>query len=263
MVCSDILDDAEVFTRRLGRLSMLDSASDADYVLEAFRSHGVFMRFRVTFSGKLKSGSKQPRREDKDTIRMAVSPQLKELWLTHPGLQGVGFWADRTSIPTGRTAESRRPQIDIPVPRLAPHHQPVLRAIRHRVEVSGRHYLPLVRDSLGLTCGLDILFLRKDGPGPLIGEGGDLDNRIKTLFDGLRMPHHGEAGSALEGAPGATEDDPVYCLLEDDKLITDFTVRTDRLLTSPGASESEVLLVIDVIVRVSRLMNQNLGFLNE
>ena len=263
MVSFDIVDDPDVFTRRLGRMSQLDSASDADYVLEAFRAHGALMRFRITYHGKLKSGGKKPRLEDKAAIRLAISPQLKELWITHPGLQGVGFWMDQASMPTGREAESRRPRIDVSRPRIAPNNQPVLHALTRRIEIGGQFYLPLVRDSLGLTCGLDILFLRKDGPGPLVGEGGDLDNRIKTLFDGLRMPSLGEVDPTLNDGPGSTGDEPMYCLLEDDKLITDFTVRTDRLLTAPGASESEVLLVIDVIVRVSRLLNQNLGFLNE
>ena len=36
------------------------------------------------------------------------------------------------------------------------------------VEVQGRKYVPLVRNSLALTCALDILFLRKGGEGSLI-----------------------------------------------------------------------------------------------
>jgi hypothetical protein len=120
--------------------------------------------------------------------------------------------------------------------------------------------VPLVRNSLALTCALDILFLRKGGEGSLIAEGGDLDNRIKTLFDGLRMPKPGEVGP-----PNAGEDPEAvtFCLLEDDSLITDFAVTTDRLLTHPGAKESEVLLVIDVVVRVAHLTSHNLGFLSE
>lgn len=126
--------------------------------------------------------------------------------------------------------------------------------------INGRKYIPLVRNSLALTCGLDILFLRKGREGGLIAEGGDLDNRIKTLFDGLRMPKESEV---KRPASQQESDDPIYCLLEDDALITDFSVRTDRLLTHPGAKESEVLLVIDVAVKVSHLTTNNLGFLSE
>jgi hypothetical protein len=134
-------------------------------------------------------------------------------------------------------------------------------ALTEDIEVLGRKYRPIVRTSLATTCSLDILFLRKDtGLGALVAEGGDLDNRIKTLFDGLRIPKPGEvtAPNSPEEAETVT-----FCLLEDDALITDFSVRTDRLLTHPGSKESEVLLIIDVVVRVTHLTSENLGFLSE
>ena len=74
---------------------------------------------------------------------------------------------------------------------------------------------------------LDITFLRRDNPGGPIESCGDLDNRIKVLFDGLRIPHE---CSEVVGQPEQDEN-PFFCLLEDDKLITDITVRTDKLLT--------------------------------
>jgi hypothetical protein len=40
-------------------------------------------------------------------------------------------------------------------------------------------FFSLVREKLNLVCDLDILFLRRDDPGKLIGGGGDLDNRIE------------------------------------------------------------------------------------
>lgn len=56
---------------------------------------------------------------------------------------------------------------------------------------------------------------------------------------------------------------PVQCLLENDNLIIDFNVKTDRLLTNPGSAESEVLLVMEIIVKPSRLNSHNIGFLGE
>jgi len=53
------------------------------------------------------------------------------------------------------------------------------------LEVSGKKFLPLVRQSLSLVCKLDILFLRKEEPGGIITQSGDIDNRLKTLFDGI------------------------------------------------------------------------------
>jgi hypothetical protein len=87
----------------------------------------------------------------------------------------------------------------------------------------------------------------------LIGEGGDLDNRLKVLFDGLRMPTRGEMAGA-EDLPG----EPLYCLLEEDGLISALSVRTDRLLQ--GAGRTEVDLTIEVTVRAVRTALYNLVF---
>src|SRR5665213_757384 len=51
----------------------------------------------------------------------------------------------------------------------------------------GFRFVPLVRKKNGFTYGLDILFLRRGHPGELIVSG-DLDNRLKTLIDGLKVP---------------------------------------------------------------------------
>jgi hypothetical protein len=56
--------------------------------------------------------------------------------------------------------------------------------------VGTKKYAPIVaRD---LAAELDIIFLRQQAKGQLIGEGGDIDNRLKTLFDALRMPSRSE-----------------------------------------------------------------------
>jgi hypothetical protein len=38
------------------------------------------------------------------------------------------------------------------------------------------------------SCSIDILFLHRDAPGRIVRSGGDIDNRIKVLFDALRVP---------------------------------------------------------------------------
>src|SRR6266849_6098917 len=60
--------------------------------------------------------------------------------------------------------------------------------LKKPVLIGGKQFVPLVRQSLALACSLDILFLRREEPGSLILQGGDIDNRIKTLFDALKMP---------------------------------------------------------------------------
>ena len=114
--------------------------------------------------------------------------------------------------------------------------------------------MPLIRDSVGLACSLDIVFMRKGAIGSLVSQDGDLDNRIKTLFDGLRMPKPNEMKNHHPG------EEPFYCLLQDDALITGFKVDTDRLLTKPGGNIHEVRLVIDVSVKVMHAGTFNMPF---
>jgi hypothetical protein len=84
----------------------------------------------------------------------------------------------------------------------------------------------LVIEELSLSCRLDILFLRSDRAGSLI-KSGDIDNRLKTLFDALRMP---ESKAELGGYEKPIDDeDPFFVLLQDDKLITHISVETDVL----------------------------------
>lgn len=70
-------------------------------------------------------------------------------------------------------------------------------------------FVPLIRKETGFTCSLDILFLRRGHPGELITQGGDIDNRIKVLFDSLKMP---KDGTEVQDIPSEDED-PFFCLL--------------------------------------------------
>jgi hypothetical protein len=102
----------------------------------------------------------------------------------------------------------------------------------------------MISEDRGIACSLDILFLRRDPPGKIVSGGGDIDNRIKVLFDALRMP---QACNEIDGAPGVGED-PFFCLLEDDSLITRVSVTTDRLLLPKTDDEHihDVMLIIHV-----------------
>jgi hypothetical protein len=102
-------------------------------------------------------------------------------------------------------------------------------------------FLPLVQQQLELIASLDIVLLRPEEPGNLITQGGDIDNRLKTLFDSLQMPRHVNQLPSREQIQ--EEVDPVYCLLEDDNLVTSLSVVTDRLLVASGNSNEVILLI--------------------
>jgi hypothetical protein len=118
-----------------------------------------------------------------------------------------------------------------------------------RYQRCGHRFLPLVSEWFQVACALDIMFLRRDGPGSLIKSGGDIDNRLKVLFDALRMP---QTWDEVCGDSPAPDEDPFFCLLEDDKLITKVQVETNWLLTRP--SPVQHIHDVHLIIRVKTIM---------
>ena len=201
------------------------------------------MRFHLTYEGPLRgAGSARP--DHKHAIRRALHRQLKRLWQVHPFLKASKHG----------------------VYQAAPHIDPNLlmwEGLAQRHVIGSYRCVPLVREELALICSLDILFLRSDGGGNII-KSADIDARLKTLFDALKQPREpGDLGTSQTPEEG---EDPFFCLLEDDKLITHVSVETDVLLepTSPQMTESEFVhdarLVIDVHIRPYSLTMGNIGF---
>jgi hypothetical protein len=124
-------------------------------------------------------------------------------------------------------------------------------------QVEGFSFAPLVTQQLNLIAELDITMLRPESPGSIVTKGGDIDNRIKTLLDSLRMP---KVAAELPSNDSPKEDEnPFFCLLEDDNLITKIRVSTDRLL-EPCNDSKFVQLLIHVKIKPTRLTFDNLGF---
>ena len=119
----------------------------------------------------------------------------------------------------------------------------------------GYRFFRLAPTSMSLLCKIEILFLRPDPPGGLV-KSADLDNRLKTLFDALRLPHN---DAELGGHEVGEDEDPFFCLLEDDKLIDHVRVETDMLL-QPTQDRNDCKLVITVELQPYRVTNYNLGF---
>ncbi|MDP1740127.1 hypothetical protein [Polaromonas sp.] len=114
--------------------------------------------------------------------------------------------------------------------------------------LSGTVFVPLISEEMNAVAELEVSILRPEPPGGLLTQGGDIDNRLKTLFDSLTMPRH------LNQLPPSAEqasDSPFFCLLEDDNLVTSVSVRTEQLL-EPIEDKSVVDLRIRVRTRVTR-----------
>jgi hypothetical protein len=106
-------------------------------------------------------------------------------------------------------------------------------------------YRPLISEKSYTYVELDILMLRPGVPGFILGGGGDIDNRLKTLFDSLQPPNLSD-NTTFTWENGI----PMNCLLQDDKLITRVNVETDRILDGNPQS-NYVELVIRAHVRAS------------
>jgi hypothetical protein len=188
--------------------------------------------FKLLYSGQLHAAaSGNPRTAEKHLIRKELHKQLRQLWETHPLLAKMRD--SKVSTPNSPPG--------VYVNRLE--------AIADRYARCGYRFVPVVSRDLSLSCAVDALFLRRDHPGNLVRSGGDIDNRLKTLFDALRMPNNCDE---LAGNSPDADENPFFVLLEDDALITKISVTTDRLLLPQTGIEriNDVRLVIGVSVNV-------------
>lgn len=118
-------------------------------------------------------------------------------------------------------------------------------------------FVPLVTENQFLYAELDILFLRAEAPGRIFAtnQGGDLDNRLKVLFDALRVPESSELPPAAN--PSADEE-PFFCLLQNDYLITAARVESERLLVDAAKPERDrVRLVVRVTVKAHEFSKES------
>lgn len=179
------------------------------------------MEFTLVYRGPLKADKTRIGRiEHKQAIRRAFHKQLKSLW-TLPPLQGQEHWlADNP------------PENEISIIQ----------------KVGNFRFAPLVNQKLALVTEIDIIMLRPEAPGKIVTQGGDIDNRLKTLFDSFRMPK--TTNEIPKDDKPQEDENPFFCLLEDDNLITKVSVVTDRLL-EPHDNESFVVLMIKVRTRAT------------
>jgi len=163
------------------------------------------LRFTLSYRGSLRADSVK----DKQKIRLCLHDQLKMLWHGSPfdSFHDHHFTDAKSKKLVGKVT-----------------------------------YLPLVRKSAHLIAELDIFLLRNELPGRIIVDGGDIDNRLKTLFDALRCPQ-----SAREAGSQSHTYTEIYTLLEDDSLITAVSVTTDRLLEQCDPEEALLFVRVSVI----------------
>jgi hypothetical protein len=198
---------------RLDRLGCEARQRIVDEELQRFLPE--IMEFTLTYRGALPSAEAKSHSDVQWRIRRHFHEQLKTQW--------------RYEITLRRYRQNQF--------RFPPHDDPDRLAY-----CEYRHgpfaFVPLVihAPAMQFVCHLDIELLRRDTPGEIFA-GGDLDNRIKVLFDALRVP---DRNQIKREKPGPDET-PFFVLLEDDKLITEFSIVSKHLLRPPAPTRPPLL----------------------
>ncbi len=198
------------------------------------------MEFSLTYRGPLPASQDNDKRSDiKQRIRLELSSQIAQLWgwapLATSLIEGLG----KGHLANGVV------QVSFEDAHFKNHFE---------VETCGFKAIPIITRHNGLVCHLDIAVLRRERPGNII-HGGDIDNRIKTLFDALRMPlSDSEIPGNMRG-----NGEHLFCLLEDDSLITRVSVASDQLLRplANGEEVHDVELLIRVNVKTLYATDKN------
>jgi hypothetical protein len=198
------------------------------------------VEFRLLYSGRMVGSSKtNTRASDKHEIRREFHPQLRRLWATNQNLKMVSRFSASglEELEEKLKSETFKDEDAIAAG---------INAISNNWQRAGFRFVPLITEELCLRCSVDILLLRPEDDHRIIMQGGDIDARLKTLFDALRIPKNKDETG---GASPQIGEDPFYCLLEDDGLISEVRVTTDQLLLLPkeySTTPNDVFAVISV-----------------
>lgn len=199
------------------------------------------MRFSLHYRGALKANGSPT---DKHALRLALHPQLKRVAESRK-IADRYLSAKRDSRP-GKAREAATSSIAgwrfVSLMVQLEQHQ--FDVVSHDV----RHWIQAFSEEEP-TVDLNITMFRPGAPGQIMDSGGDIDNRLKTLFDALQPPNSGL--TKLCERTG-TDPDPVICLLADDAQIA--SLRVDTRTLYDYSDPTEVLLVIDIDANASSLL---------
>jgi hypothetical protein len=201
------------------------------------------VEFRLIYQGQLPSTGNKSRPREAQKIRQVFHPQLRRLWSVKRGLQELAEMK-------GQSAEGREKDFYSALNASWP--QKGIIAMGKKWNKGGFDFVPLVTPEVALRCVLDILILRPEEK-RYIFDRGDIDGQLATLFDALSMPAHVEQ---IFGDDIQVDEKPMFCLLQDDKLVSEVRVVADELLILPGERE---LRADDAFVVVHVRLNHAIG----
>ena len=125
-----------------------------------------------------------------------------------------------------------------------------------RRRIGGKFFNPFITDLFKTRCSLYIRVFRGMRQfNPVLGNV-DLDNRVKTIIDGLRAPS--QQGEMIE-----IERETTYVLIDDDSIVDGITIKSDHLLDEDD--EEVVLAIVTANIHLSHATWENihLGYPSE
>lgn len=187
------------------------------------------MKFKLLYFGEIFTNPKRRTKHISD-IRMQFHPQLKKLVEHSPWLNLKKYMYPNVS-----------------------------KNLTSSKFICGTYWNPIITPKLKLIAELDIQMLHPE----IVGVArSDIDNRVKTLLDGLRCPQtEKEVSEEMYNYK-----EPVFTLLDDDHLVTKISVNTSHLLSNEifknkSLSSDSIFMLINVNVRVSEGNLENLPFM--
>jgi Holliday junction resolvase RusA-like endonuclease len=186
------------------------------------------LKFTLTYRGSLRAsqnlhpGSDGPVRHWplKHRMRLQFHEQLRTVWKTRQ------FLVDNQVGPQSKSYHIERLAIANTIPPW--------------------NFVPLITEDLSLRTKIEVTVLRVDHPHLNLWSesAGDVDNRVKTIIDALRMPRGYDGYDQLEPGP---DENPMFVLVQDDQLFDAVYAETDHLLRVPkgeDASYAEVTITV-------------------
>lgn len=172
------------------------------------------LQFRLTYEGHVFGSGNGGDHSHKHDIRRVFHSQLKRHWEIYPQVKRM---AD-----IQYDENSGKSQLD---------------CLADEYAKFGFRFVPLVHKFGEFTevmpiVSLDILFLRSGRPGGVL-KSADIDGRLKTIFDALRMP---ELKQEVGNLTPTSDEDPFYVLVSDDRFIGNVSITTDTLLQPTAAA---------------------------
>jgi hypothetical protein len=198
------------------------------------------MEFKLRYNGDMlrPQQARDARRSEKHALRLHFHEQLREIWRNDARYSQINPLEVGEAVYAGNIWDVQR-NAENKIPYFA---GTPLRGFLYQRRLAGYRFVPMVTRVMEADCHLRIALRRPIKPGTIIYSGGDLDGRLKTLFDAFAMPPQQQ--DLPEGITG--NDAPCLCLLESDELITGLSIESEEWRAAPSSHHAEADITVTI-----------------